>query len=364
MQELEKLKLLEQYAELRGTDADTIRSEFLYNFGLDASGRKSYDLGTKTIEVSLERDLSLSLLDKEAGKGVKSILKKGVDPAKAAQAADDFAQMKKNLKKAAGERIKRLFRAFLSGEEESAGKWLDSYTQNGLLRRIGELLVWKQGKESFILTADGAQTCEGAAYTVKKQGKISVAHPMEMEAGEAAAWQRYLSSRGLRQPFAQMWEPVCRAEEVRPDRYAGTAIPAVYFKGMEKHGIGFCYDIGAAELDIRLADCKIKYAAEGISWHRLDKDSKVTITDFQFQRFTRQANHIVSLLDKWTIRQRIKADDASIAGMLAGVALAQIEEYLALSTEAQAVRCTAVLLAHKRERFGDMDPMDAFVLEE
>ena len=87
-------------------------------------------------------------------------------------------------------------------------------------------------------------------------------------------------------------------------------------------------------------------------------------TDFQFQRFTRQANHIVSLLDKWTIRQRIKADDASIAGMLAGVALAQIEEYLALSTEAQAVRCTAVLLAHKRERFGDMDPMDAFVLEE
>ena len=364
MQELEKLKLLEQYAELRGTDADAVRSEFLYNFGLDASGKKSYDLGTKTIEVSLERDLSLSLFDKEAGKGVKSIPKKGVDPAKAAQAADDFAQMKKNLKKAAGERIKRLFRAFLSGEEESAGKWLDSYTQNGLLRRIGELLVWKQGKESFILTADGAQTCEGAAYTVKKQGKISVAHPMEMEAGEAAAWQRYLSSRGLRQPFAQMWEPVCRAEEVRPDRYAGTAIPAVYFKGMEKHGIGFCYDIGAAELDIRLAGCKIKYAAEGISWHHLDKDSKVTITDFQFQRFTRQANHIVSLLDKWTIRQRIKADDASIAGMLAGVALAQIEEYLALSTEAQAVRCTAVLLAHKRERFGDMDPMDAFVLEE
>ena len=141
MQELEKLKLLEQYAELRGTDAETIRSEFLYNFGLDASGRKSYDLGTKTIEVSLERDLSLSLFDKEAGKGVKSIPKKGVDPAKAAQAADDFAQMKKNLKKAAGERIKRLFRAFLFGEEESAGKWLDSYTQNGLLRRIGELLV-------------------------------------------------------------------------------------------------------------------------------------------------------------------------------------------------------------------------------
>ena len=86
---------------------------------------------------------------------------------------------------------------------------------------------------------------------------------------------------------------------------------------------------------------------------------------FQFQRFTRQANHIVSLLDKWTIRQRIKEDDASsIAGMLAGATLAQIEEYLALSTEVQAVNCTAVLLAHKRERFGDMDPMDAFVLEE
>ena len=68
-------------------------------------------------------------------------------------------------------------------------------------------------------------------------------------------------------------------------------------------------------------------------------------------------------LDKWTIRRRLKVADARLAGRVDGLARAQIEEYLKLSVESQAANCTASLLEYKKEHFGDVDPMEEFVLE-
>ena len=135
------------------------------------------------------------------------------------------------------------------------------------------------------------------------------------------------------------------------------------FQGQERHGIYFSYDYNTSEVYLTFKGCQAEWKAKGELRHNLDPNAVVTIGSFGFTRYTRQVNHIVSILDKWTIRQRIKEDDASMAGMLAGVTLAQVEEYLKLSVESQAANCTAALLEYKKEHFGDVDPMDAFVLE-
>ena len=71
---------LDEYAEPRGADGETLRDTALAEFGLDESGKKVYDLGGNTIIVALAQDLTLSIFNGNAGKAVKSIPKKRADP--------------------------------------------------------------------------------------------------------------------------------------------------------------------------------------------------------------------------------------------------------------------------------------------
>ncbi len=71
---------LDEYAEPRGADGETLRDTALAEFGLDESGKKVYDLGGNTIIVALAQDLTLSIFNGNAGKAVNSIPKKGADP--------------------------------------------------------------------------------------------------------------------------------------------------------------------------------------------------------------------------------------------------------------------------------------------
>ena len=71
---------LNEYAEPRGADGETLRDTALAEFGLDESGKKVYDLGGNTIIVALAQDLTLSIFNGNAGKAVKSIPKKRADP--------------------------------------------------------------------------------------------------------------------------------------------------------------------------------------------------------------------------------------------------------------------------------------------
>ena len=49
---------LDEYAEPRGADGETLRDTALAEFGLDESGKKVYDLGGNTIIVALAQDLT------------------------------------------------------------------------------------------------------------------------------------------------------------------------------------------------------------------------------------------------------------------------------------------------------------------
>ena len=227
----------------------------------------------------------------------------------------------------------------MSGKRRRPAGWKQVYLGNPVFKKMAGLVVWSQEGVTFTIK-DGAPVDASGTPVVLGEKSIRLAHPMEIGAEKTAAWQNYFLSRGLKQLFAQMWEPVYRPEDILPDRYASYPMLLLTFQGQERHGIDFSYDYNTSEVYLTFKGCQAEWKAKGELRH-----------------------HIVSLLDKWTIRQRIKEDDASMAGMLAGVTLAQVEEYLKLSVESQAANCTAALLEYKKEHFGDVDPMDAFVLE-
>lgn len=359
-----KDQFLGEYAKLRGTKAETLRDTVLVEFGLDEEGKKVYDLGGNTVTVTLAQDLTLSIFDANAGKAIKSIPKKDADLEKHKAAKADFEDMKKNVKKVVKARVDMLFARFLSGEAEGAKTWQKTYLNNPVLRQVASLLVWSQDGKTFTLR-DGAAIDSGEQpYTIS--GKpIQVAHPMEMQPGDVAAWQKYFNNHGIKQPFAQVWEPVVHPETLREDCYSGIQLPVYRFKGKEKHGISFDFDYGLGALELSFSGCNLEYDSSGAaSGHYLDMDGMVTLGRLTFQTYTRQVNHIVSLLDQWTIFGRIMRDDASIVTRLDSATLAQVIQYLDFAIENGRTNVTAELLNYKNEHFPDFDPLAEFTLDD
>ena len=193
----EKCKCLGYYAKLRGMDEDGIRDNVLADFGFDKDGKKSFDIGGNTIDLTMGQDLTLTLYDHNADKIVKSVPKKGADPEKHAKAAAEVSDIKKNLKKVIKARNDMLFEDFLSGRTRKAESWKASYLNNPVLHKVAELIVWNQKKNTFILTKDSAIDCYGQEYVIDDKIPVGVAHPIEMDKAEIRAWQDYFLNNGL-----------------------------------------------------------------------------------------------------------------------------------------------------------------------
>ena len=358
----ERYRELDSYARIRGVTADELRDQNLSDVGLDEHGGKAYDLGNQTVTARLQRDMSF-LFELPNGKTAKSLPKKGADEAKYAAAKVDFDEMRKSVKKILKSRGAVLFLDFLSGRKRGSDEWQAGYLKNPLLRMAGGQIVWAQGKKTFTLTDDGAVDSALAAYAITDQ-PIRVAHPMEMQTADVTAWQKYFAAHGLKQPFAQVWEPVIDPAAIREDRYAGSVQPMYRFTGKDKHGIhggnlsAFSEDIGF-ELD----ECELEYEASTwrVNWDA--SDAYYTLGKFTFRKYTRRVNHIVSLLDKWTVEDRVRKDDVSVVDLLDAFTLAQVTEFIASAQEAGASNVLAALLEYQNTRFGDFDPMDEFTLE-
>lgn len=357
----DKQGLLDCYAEIRGTNADTIRDCFLSDIGLDEHSGKSYDLGNQTVIARLQKDLSF-LIKLANGKTAKSLPKKGADTEKYEAANKDFSEMKKSVKKILKNRFAVLFADFLSGKERPSDDWQESYLRNPLLREAASLVVWSQGKKTFTLTASGAIDSAEHPYTITDE-PIKVAHPMEMSANDIISWQKYFANHGLKQPFAQVWEPVRKPEEITKDRYADCYIPYYRFLNQEKHGISVeDYDFHN-EIIISFKQCKAVIDRSDYRRHDINVDDRFEVREFSFEKYTRQVNHIVAYLDRVTVRDRVRKDDITVMDMMPGFTLAQITEFITEAQEANAINVLAALMEYKSNNFADFDPMDEFTPE-
>ena len=366
MMAVDKAKALDYYAHIRGTDAETLRDTVLSEFGFDSEGKKKYDLGGNTAVISLKEDLSLSIYDENAGKVVKSIPKKGSDEKQYELAKKDFSDIKKNIKRVITNRRNILFEAFLSEREFKPEGWKKSYLGNPVLNAIAALLVWQQNDVFFTCDRTGKTIRSGGeAYLLDEKIMIKVAHPMNMSAEEIRNWQKYFVDHGLKQPFEQVWEPVYKKDEIKEDRYKGCLLPVYRFAGKKAHGIEvWGYGDYSEDFGFSLKDCKLEVSTE--LWrftHDEAQEANYELGGFKVIRYSRYANHIIYLLDKWTIEERISKNDPAIGDVLDGFTVVQLLEFIKLASDKKSTDSLAVLMDYKDRKYSAFDPMAEFTLD-
>lgn len=98
--------------------------------------------------------------------------------------------------------------------------------------------------------------------------------------------------------------------------------------------------------------------------HSIGPDETFTLGEFRIhKKYTRQVNHIVSLLDRWTVAGRMLKDDVSVRDYLDGFTAAQIMEFIRLTSENNCPNCAAMLLQYRQEHYPEFAPMAEFTLE-
>ncbi len=348
----EKRKELDKYADMRGMTADEVRDRLLSDFGLDADGCKEYDLGNTVVKVKMLPDFTFAV-DLPDGKISKSLPKKGADEKKFKEADKDFSEMKKNVKKVWKNRSDLLLSDFVSGKKRAASYWKKTYTGNPVLRGVAKLIVWEQNGKYFTLADGGTIGSDGSPYELTKES-VRLAHPLEMSKDDVTSWQKYYTDRGLKQPFAQIWEPVHKPENIKSDRYKNCPILFFALQGATKHGFNEKLNIPGCTIK---TEWKSEKAANGNSV------SYCNILDFNIEKYSRAVNHAVAYLDRTTVLGRIAKDDLSVMDYVEGSNIAQITDYIEAASNAKAVNVLAALMEYKNKTYPDFDPMAEFTLE-
>jgi hypothetical protein len=179
---------------------------------------------------------------------------------------------------------------------------------------------------------------------------------MEMGPETTEAWQRYFNDNDLKQPFEQVWEPVIDKDMVKPGRYDGCTIPLYMLMNKDKHGIIM---EGRSQITLKGCSAGLKLIEGHHDWYNNDFE----ITDFKYDTWNRQVNHIVTHLDKGTVAGRVNKDDITVVQWFDRFTLAQIMEFIDIANEAQAHNVLAQLMEYKDTHYGNYDPMDEFTLE-
>lgn len=247
------------------------------------------------------------------------------------------------------------------------GQWAKFYCDNPVRSVLASLIIWQQGEMTFIPDLHGLRNSNGEECILNNQ-PVKVAHPIEMTAEDLISWQRWFNKKQLKQPFEQIWEPAYNPEAISSDRYKNYIIPFKYLAYREKHGISSSISGNSywgVSLTLKLEDCEIDWERPENYSMNLDNligSEEIIITEFTFKKFTRQVNHIVYLLDKLVIHQKIMNDDQTVQSMIPRLTFAQVSKYITLAREENAVNVLAMLLDGSNRYFADFDPMEEFTL--
>ena len=359
----DRFRLLDRYAALWDTDEETIRDTVMVDTGLDENGQKTYDLGNEKVIATLKENLTIELFDVEKNKVIRTLSKKDIKHQLFEATKRDIRALRTSVKKIAKKRTDMLLDQYLSGKTITVDSWKKAYRDNPVLRMIGSLLVWEQEGNTFISTPSGLSDCNGQVYLLTEK-PIRIAHPIEVKPDEITLWQKVFLTKGLKQPFEQIWEPAYRREMIKPDRYENSRIKYKYLKDRSKHGISahIQMDTYDSPTMLSLKKCSVDYEISD-SYGDVNMDTEFILGKFSYARFDRQVNHIVYLLDKLTLYDRIEKDDQSIQIMLPGYTVSQVTEFIHIAQKANAVNVLALLLDYKNAHFADFDPMDEFTLD-
>ena len=373
MKELDKRKRLDWYAELRETDEETLRDIVMTDVGLNSEGVKIYDLGTKKIKASLNKELQYDLIDMETGLTVSSFPSKNIDKELLLKAKNDFTLLKRNTKNMFRERISLLLAQFMLAESISFKKWNDLYRKNPILKPIAELLVWDQAGKSFIVNNNLYIDSFGNKCAIgESEYPIRIAHPIDMTEDERKRWQDYFVNNKIKQPFSQIWEAVIIEKMDDIGKIENWKISENEFnnikKVLQKKGINTRRTTmlwSGNEITASHGDVLFLTAY----YEQLD-DNNLIIKNFAeytntkaFERQKRYINAAIFEYYKAMISTSITNDNAPLDEDLDKFTLEQIMTFIKIANDTKATKSSVKLLDYKNNKYGEFNYLDDLILD-
>ena len=238
---------------------------------------------------------------------------------------------------------------------------LEYFLKTPQLACYAEKLVWMQGGNTFIVKAGTPVDASGSPVELSDK-PIVMAHVLDLPPETVEAWRRYLTSGGIEQLFVQMWEPVYKKEDIRPDRYRDIILPRSVFLRQKRRGI---------RIYNQMLDMESYYSEEVLSIRGFDVEyrlgsmaAELTSIIPKNKKWRRRENSVIAYLDYVACEDLVRKDDPTVEPLLMCLPQEKIMSLIELARSSNAVNVTAMLLELNNRNFPDFDRMAEFTLDE
>ncbi|NVI90400.1 DUF4132 domain-containing protein [Actinomadura sp. BRA 177] len=235
---------LHQVAAGLGLSTEQLADRLVPSFGLEADGSLTLDYGPRRFTIGFDEQLKPYVAD-ETGKRRKTLPKPGAkdDPDLAPAAYQRFTGLKKDVRTAASDQLRRLERAMVAERRWTAAEFRRHLAGHPLVRHIARRLVWvaEDGDKAatFRIAEDGTfADAADDAFTLAGSARVGIAHPLHLDVG---AWSEVFADYEILQPFPQLGRPVHaltgeERESGRLARFEGLKVPFGKVLGLVRLG--------------------------------------------------------------------------------------------------------------------------------
>lgn len=237
-----------EVAEGLGLSTEQLGDRLVPDFGLDRDGSMVLDYGPRRFTVGFDEQLRPVVVDQDGARRKvlpKPAAKDDPDLAPAAYAA--FSGLKKDVRTAAADQIRRFERAMVTGRRWTAAEQRALFVEHPLLWHLARRLVWA------VFDADGAVTgafrlaedrtpadVEDTELTLDDTATVGIAHPLHL-GEQLGAWSEVFADYEILQPFPQLgrdtWALTPQEREATTlQRLDGVKIPIGRVLGLSHRG--------------------------------------------------------------------------------------------------------------------------------
>jgi hypothetical protein len=202
---------LEGVAAARGLRAEQLADRIVPDLGLDADGRLILDYGPRRFTARLDERLQPWIADEHGTRLARLPRPAATDDAElAAAAARRFAELRKEAKAVASERIRAVEEAMVTGRRWTAGEFLGLFLRHPLMWHLTHRLLWAtfdaEGRivTTFRVAEDRTfADLDDRTTTLDPDATVGIPHPWHL-GGDCAVWGQAFADYAIIQPFPQL----------------------------------------------------------------------------------------------------------------------------------------------------------------
>ncbi|WP_405806588.1 MULTISPECIES: DUF4132 domain-containing protein [unclassified Streptomyces] len=227
---------LDARAQARGLSREEVEELGIPAYGLSGVGHGEHRLGDVTALLEVRGSKAVLSWRNAAGKTVKT-----VPAAVKRDFPDELRELKaaaKDIDKMLSAQSERLDRQFLGRRSWAYLDWRARFLDHPLVGTLARRLIWTVAGTSVAFDGTEMRTLDGDPVDPTPTAVVELWHPVLRPAGEVTAWQQWLETRQIAQPFKQGHREVYpltdaeRSTRTHSNRFAGHVLRQHQFNSL------------------------------------------------------------------------------------------------------------------------------------